>query len=342
MRNIFIPACYECKRALVKKTDTLSCIYCHKQYKIIDEIPVCLGRLNKSKLNQKSIYEYKAEQQEDISFNVLKDKLGLKFPRFLKQLVYFKLLKRMGLKKGKKLLDIGCFTGHNLNTLANNFNVEGYGVDLSLNALKQAKEYKEFKNKYIMADATKLPFPNNYFDYVISLDVIEHIPMKEKERFIKELIRVLKPGGNFIIYAVSSKNKYTFEWCQWWIRKNILKNLKGSQVFGWQKKSGHSPDKLINPDNMMKTIAKYCSFSKIIYFHAFFTLIFDVYIRMVFNAPFHAYLKLCNKNRIVLFESIYLFIYRLFYEIFLVTLSVLDYPWISKGYSNGFFIRGKK
>ena len=51
--------------------------------------------------------------------------------------------------------------------------------------------------EFVRATVPPLPFPDNSFDFVISFQVIEHIP---KDRlFVQEVARVLKPGGCFIV-----------------------------------------------------------------------------------------------------------------------------------------------
>jgi SAM-dependent methyltransferase len=46
-------------------------------------------------------------------------------------------------------------------------------------------------------DARDIPFPSDYFDALICLDVLEHI--QEDDRVVSEIQRVLKPGGKFLI-----------------------------------------------------------------------------------------------------------------------------------------------
>lgn len=51
----------------------------------------------------------------------------------------------------------------------------------------------------VTCDATQLPYADNYFDIVTSISVIEHIPDDGDSLAIKEMWRVLKPGGKIII-----------------------------------------------------------------------------------------------------------------------------------------------
>jgi SAM-dependent methyltransferase len=49
--------------------------------------------------------------------------------------------------------------------------------------------------QFINADLIKLPFPDNYADYIESLDVVEHIQFHKVGNAFAEMFRVLKPGG---------------------------------------------------------------------------------------------------------------------------------------------------
>ncbi|MDW2876419.1 MULTISPECIES: glycosyltransferase [Bacillaceae] len=60
-------------------------------------------------------------------------------------------------------------------------------------------EYLKSNDAYIEGDATNMDFDDNSFDFIVALDVYEHIPLNRKEAFISELSRVSKLG--FIIGA---------------------------------------------------------------------------------------------------------------------------------------------
>jgi SAM-dependent methyltransferase len=46
-----------------------------------------------------------------------------------------------------------------------------------------------------VANVTDLPFPDSSFDYVVSLDVLGHISLEDKDRVLAEVKRVMRPGG---------------------------------------------------------------------------------------------------------------------------------------------------
>jgi 2-polyprenyl-6-hydroxyphenyl methylase/3-demethylubiquinone-9 3-methyltransferase len=98
-----------------------------------------------------------------------------------------------------RLLDVGCGAGFLTNRLAKE-NFEVHGVDLSADSLRVARAYDSTKSvKYITADAYKLPYPDNTFDVVTSMDFLEHV--ENPEAVIKEISRVLKPRALFFFHT---------------------------------------------------------------------------------------------------------------------------------------------
>ncbi|PIS42870.1 MAG: hypothetical protein COT24_01160 [Candidatus Kerfeldbacteria bacterium CG08_land_8_20_14_0_20_40_16] len=95
--------------------------------------------------------------------------------------------------ENKNVLEIGCGTGIILNEV-NKFTLSARGIDLSPGMLEKAKE----KNLNVqMANATKIPFPDNSFDLVYSFKVLAHIP--EVNKVIEEAARVVKNDGVLIL-----------------------------------------------------------------------------------------------------------------------------------------------
>jgi tRNA (uracil-5-)-methyltransferase TRM9 len=95
------------------------------------------------------------------------------------------------------LLNIGCAHGPDFLPFSKGFGF--WGVDSSLAMLKQAMRYSAKFKLYvnlIAADALSLPFPDNTFDWVISIATYHHIKGKEERvKSLVELKRVLKPQG---------------------------------------------------------------------------------------------------------------------------------------------------
>lgn len=99
--------------------------------------------------------------------------------------------------KGGRLLNVGCGHGPDFIPLAGRFSL--YGVDFSSRMIQFARKYSRkhgFEVRLAVADALELPFPDNCFDYTISIAAYHNIEGKsERRRAFSELCRVVKPGG---------------------------------------------------------------------------------------------------------------------------------------------------
>jgi len=94
-------------------------------------------------------------------------------------------------RRSSSVLDLGC--GEGVLALLKRKDVHLTGVDLSQHLVEAART-----NGYdhtLVSDLTNLPFPDNYFDYVVSLDVMGHIAADEKDAVLMEIKRVLKTDG---------------------------------------------------------------------------------------------------------------------------------------------------
>lgn len=106
------------------------------------------------------------------------------------------ILKDLPQKSTLRIMDSGSCTGYNLHLLSKFGKV--YGVDTEKKAVDYCKK-RGFTQTCLLKNGLKLPFKDNYFDIVTSLDVIEHVP--EDQQYLKELHRVLAPGGYIILFT---------------------------------------------------------------------------------------------------------------------------------------------
>ena len=93
-----------------------------------------------------------------------------------------------------RILDIGCGTIPFF--LLNTKFTEKYGIDPTVNA----SNYSGIRvANFDIEEDTTLPFQDNFFDVVTMLAVFEHIEQDKLPGTLKEIKRVLKPGGSFVM-----------------------------------------------------------------------------------------------------------------------------------------------
>ncbi len=102
-----------------------------------------------------------------------------------------------------KILDFGCGSGIFVGELQEK-GYQVFGTDISEEAIKYGG-LKGIKNLKVQ-NSNKLDYPDNTFDAVLSMDVLEHL--EDESWAIKEAERVLKPKGKFIIMVPA----YQFLW----------------------------------------------------------------------------------------------------------------------------------
>lgn len=115
------------------------------------------------------------------------------------------VLKASDIGCGDKILDIGCGVG-TFAYHAGKGQAQAVGIDYSQESIFMAQKIiarfnLQKKISFVAADAMRLPFKEMTFDKVIAADFIEHITDGEKEGLLKEIHRVLKPGGRGVIFT---------------------------------------------------------------------------------------------------------------------------------------------
>jgi SAM-dependent methyltransferase len=125
---------------------------------------------------------------------------------------------RLGLARARipaaaKGLDLGCGQGWYLAELSR----AGYrmhGIDFSAGQLRKATQHLGAApgvvaqaGPFARADAQSLPFPDGAFDFAYSINAFHHLPSAAaQERAIREIVRVLRPGGVFILHEINTHN----------------------------------------------------------------------------------------------------------------------------------------
>jgi len=109
------------------------------------------------------------------------------------------LINQMKIQHGDKVLDFGCGS-LTLSIMAaqKHTDAEFHGVDIDEKILSIAKKKLEGAGLTIQTklyDGGRLPYPDNYFDKVMSSLVFHHLTLRQKYGALDEIMRVLKPSG---------------------------------------------------------------------------------------------------------------------------------------------------
>jgi len=120
------------------------------------------------------------------------------------------------------VLDAGTSHGYGANYLAQTAR-QVVGIDLNEDSIKKAsRDYNKKNLQFTVCDVLNIEFPEEYFDIIISSQVIEHIPLDQLGRYLSELNRILKKGGVCFISTL-----------------NLTHNLKGRAPKEYDKSPHH-------------------------------------------------------------------------------------------------------
>jgi ubiquinone/menaquinone biosynthesis C-methylase UbiE len=104
------------------------------------------------------------------------------------------------LEPGSKILDVGCGTGHLAAELAKR-GYQAWGTDIAEAMVHYAREHYD-PDRFQVGDIERIPFPDNTFDGIVCLGVMEYL--RSDEPALREMWRVLKPGGHAVITTPSA------------------------------------------------------------------------------------------------------------------------------------------
>lgn len=109
-------------------------------------------------------------------------------------------IKNLGLKVNDKVLDLGCGNAR-LFDLLKEYDIQYFGIDISEKLIKIA-ERNVPEGQFEVGDILETPYEDNYFDAIVSIAVIHHIPTdKLRQKAFTEMFRTTKPGGKIMVTA---------------------------------------------------------------------------------------------------------------------------------------------
>jgi cyclopropane fatty-acyl-phospholipid synthase-like methyltransferase len=162
---------------------------------------------------------------EQCAQNYLDERDLFKNQKYLEDLI-------IKLKKGSKILDIGCGAGVPIDKflIKNDFDVTG--IDISPKQIKLAQKNNP-KGKFLVKDMSEINFPKNSFDAIISFYAIFHIKREDHQNLFNKLFSILKQNGFLLVTMGYEEWEGTEDfhgtkmfWSQYGVDKNleIVKN----------------------------------------------------------------------------------------------------------------------
>lgn len=134
----------------------------------------------------------------------------------------------VGLSGARNIIDVPVGTGRVLDYLKG-MDVDVTGVDLTEEMLDCARRVADPERHTLMqGDASNLPFPDGSFDALISLRFFHLFPTGQRAAFTREFMRLVRPGGHFIV-------SYTNGWYAGglnWLKKAIGLQTVHFESFG--------------------------------------------------------------------------------------------------------------
>ncbi|MGA3014313.1 MAG: cyclopropane fatty acyl phospholipid synthase [Bacteroidales bacterium] len=140
------------------------------------------------------------------------------------------ICKKLYLKPGMKVLDIGCGWGGFCKYAAENYEVDVYGITVSKEQVLLGNEQckglrvKILLQDYRELDAEALLGAGNLFDRIVSVGMIEHVGYKNFRTFMKTVHRALRENGLFLLHTIGSNKSVllTDPWVDRYIFPNSM------------------------------------------------------------------------------------------------------------------------
>ena len=145
----------------------------------------------------------------------------------------------------KTVLDVGCAGGFMTEAIAEK-GANVTGIDPAQDAIAAARSHAEQSGlsvRYDVGVGEQLPYPDDSFDAVVCVDVLEHV--SDLQKVISEIARVLKPGGMFLFDTIN---------------RNPIARLAtitiAEDVLGLLPQGTHDPEMYIRPKELLSAFSK--------------------------------------------------------------------------------------
>jgi cyclopropane-fatty-acyl-phospholipid synthase len=132
------------------------------------------------------------------------------------------ICRKIGLKSGDRVLDIGCGWGSFARYAAENYAVSVIGINLSHDQGRIAKEVCKHLPVEIRYQDYRSLQGRHEFDHVVSIGMFEHVGYKNYRDFMKIALSCLKPDGLFLLQTIGRNRSVTG--ADLWIQRYIFPN----------------------------------------------------------------------------------------------------------------------
>jgi len=156
-----------------------------------------IGYKNSNAFNRKNLAQFPPSYPNEMMVKILSSK------------AYSQILPKSFFKKKLKVLEIGCASGNNLRFfIEKNCDVRGVEInkDMINLGVKNLKRLKYKVPKIVLGHNTNLPFADNSFDCLVSINTLHYSSQDEVSKALIEFKRVLKKGA--VVYIETSGSKH--------------------------------------------------------------------------------------------------------------------------------------
>lgn len=130
------------------------------------------------------------------------------------------IAKKIGLKPGLRVLDVGAGFGGFAIFAAEHYGVEVTGITVSKSQLQESQKRGAGKNvQFFLQDWRKI---EGQWDRIVSVGQFEHVGLKNYRAYMTKMRTCLKPDGLFLLHTISNDKSYLYP--DPWIEKYIFPN----------------------------------------------------------------------------------------------------------------------
>jgi ubiquinone/menaquinone biosynthesis C-methylase UbiE len=134
---------------------------------------------------------------------------GLKVDTFVKAKLFHlrQVFKRNGILANDRVVDVGCGVGTYEMSLVNDWpNI--VGIDVSPESIAQARQHRPMAS-FKSFDGKQMPFESSSVAAAFAICVWHHVPIEDWALFLKEIFRILRPSGIFVVFEHNPWNPLT-------------------------------------------------------------------------------------------------------------------------------------